>query len=519
MIGKIVTGKSFKGAVEYVMKKAGAQLLACDGVDISDVRSVIRSFNFQRKARPEKAQIVGHISLSFHPDDTPRLTDDFMRQLAGEYMQRMGITDTQYIVVRHNDTEHLHIHILYNRVKYNAKLVRSHNERIRNVAACKAMKQKHGLTFSQGKQNDKTEKLHGPDKIKYAVYEAVKTVLEGCTSLPELAERLKEKSVTTTFVHRGGDTEKDVQGLTFTMNGRTLKASQVDRKFSYANLCKTIERNRFVAETAEKIRRQAEADERRVQEYLRREAERERLAKTVTTPAEKMQGREFMPEAEVVIRGQVADIPVPERITEIQGMKLTPEQQKWLYSPQGLQCSYGKNGYRNTSLFRVNRTPGRDILTEELLSQEKINSNPIMFGIRLTDEQVREIKDGQPVYIKGMQYEGETFDGYLVMDDNLTCGRPYVGQAPREWVEYGKYTMRRMDRDLIQAGFVVRAIVQWWGGYGQTARPYLWKENPSNETYKQDWNDPRKPKSKISHEEELHVPSIQPKKKSRGPKM
>lgn len=142
-----------------------------------------------------------------------------------------------------------------------------------------------------------------------------------------------------------------------------------------------------------------------------------------------------------------------------------------------------------------------------------------MFGIRLTDEQVREIKDRQPVYIKGMQYEGETFDGYLVMDDNLTRGRSYVGQDPREWVEYGKYTMRRMDRDLIQAGFVVRAIVQWWGGYGQTARPYLWKENPSNETYKEDWKDPRKPKSKISHEEELHVPSIQPKKKSRGPKM
>ena len=93
-----------------------------------------------------------------------------------------------------------------------------------------------------------------------------------------------------------------------------------------------------------------------------------------------------------------------------------------LYSPQGLKCKYVENGYRNTSLFQVNRTPEQDILTEELLESEKINRNPIMFDIRLTDEQVREIKDGQPVYLEGMRYENRIFDGYLVMDDKLTYG-------------------------------------------------------------------------------------------------
>ena len=155
MIGKIVTGKSFKGAVEYAMNKPGARLLACDGVDATDARSVTHSFNFQRKARPEKEYVVGHVSLSFHKDDTPKLTDETMIRLAEEYMRRMGITDTQYIVVRHTDTEHSHLHIVYNRVKYDAKLVRSHNERIRNVAVCKAVKQQYGLTFSEGKKKRK----------------------------------------------------------------------------------------------------------------------------------------------------------------------------------------------------------------------------------------------------------------------------------------------------------------------------------------------------------------------------
>ena len=406
MIAKIITGKSFGGAVRYLLEKSGhARMIDSDGVELSDIRSLIGSFNFQRKARPEKVEVVGHISLSFHKDDTPRLTDGFMTGLAREYMQRMGITDTQYIVVRHTDTEHPHLHILYNRVKYDTKLVRSHNERIRSVTVCKAMKQKYGLTFSKGKESVKIERLHDPDKVKYRIYEAVKAILPYCISLLELAERLQDKGIETTFIHRGGDPQKEVQGMTFTMQGQTLKASQVDRKFSYANLCKAIEANR---------------------------AERERQA-------------------------------------------------------------------------------------TERHKQEHSIRNPIIFGVRLTDEQVEQIKDGQPVYLEGMQYDRKTFDGYLVMDDNLTRGRAYIGHDPREWVEYGKYTMRRMDRDLIKGGFVVRAFVQWWGGHGQTARPYLWEENPSDETYQESWDDPRKPRTPRHDTKQGKI--VSSPKKSKGSKL
>ena len=406
MIAKIVTGKSFGGAVRYLMEKSGhARMIDSDGVELSDIRSLIGSFNFQRKARPEKTEVVGHISLSFHKDDKPRLTDGFMAGLAREYMQRMGITDTQYIVVRHTDTEHPHLHILYNRVKYDTKLVRSHNERIRSVAVCKAMKQKYGLTFSEGKESVKIERLHDPDKVKYRIYEAVKTALKGCTSFTELVEQLNREGVTATFIHRGCDPQKEVQGMTFTLQGQTLKASQVDRKFSYANLCKIIEANRAEREQQEAEHRQ----------------------------------------------------------------------------------------------------------------QEQTARNPVIFGVRLTDEQVEQIKDGQPVYIEGMQYEGKTFDGYLVMDDKLTRGRAYIGHDPREWVEYGKYTMRRMDRDLIKGGFVVRALVQWWGGHGQTARPYLWKENPSDETYQESWDDPRKPRTPRHDTKQGKI--VSSPKKSKGPKL
>lgn len=39
--------------------------------------------------------------------------------------------------------------------------------------------------------------------------------------------------------------------------------------------------------------------------------------------------------------------------------------------------------------------------------------------------------------------------------------------GPRDWVEYGKYTMRRMDRDRIEAGYMVRTLVKWWKGMAE----------------------------------------------------
>ena len=188
--------KSFKGAVEYDEQTRRAASFV-GRREYVDTREAIRSFNFQRKARPEKAEVVGHISLSFHADDAPKLTDDLMRQLAGEYMQRMNITDTQYIVVRHGDTGHPHLHIIYNRVKYDAKLVRKHNERIRNVAVCKAMKQKYALTFSEGQKNVDVEKLHGPSIRSVMRFTERSDVLPCIQSVEALAEELERQGIAT----------------------------------------------------------------------------------------------------------------------------------------------------------------------------------------------------------------------------------------------------------------------------------------------------------------------------------
>ena len=414
MIGKIVTGKSFGGAVEYVLRKEKARLLESDGVDTESIRSIIDDFNFQRKARREIAKVVGHISLSFHRDDAPTLTDDRMRELAAAYMESMGIADTQYIVARHNDTEHPHLHIIYNRVKYDRTLVADKNERRRNVKVCKQLKRRYGLTFSNGKRDIKSEWLHGADKVRQEVFDAITRILPKCDRIADLSAKLKRQGIGVQFVRRGNDPKKAVQGVTFTKDGLTFKGSQVDRKFSYAGLSKTIR------ERVETLAREAADEEIKYMRERRREQERD------TTPkprkAEKPQPpqvkREETPRLQPATQQPEQRQPAPampkpsapqqveiggtrftqdqwrqlqenrmlriivrrrdeaftrELVTAIKGCRLTVQEQKQLYSEQGLiKAFHRQDGTVYRSRFGVEPKPGqKDMLTECVLSVQQ----------------------------------------------------------------------------------------------------------------------------------------------------
>jgi hypothetical protein len=179
MIAKNIKGKSFKGCVSYVMHE-GATLLEAEGVWAESNQDIIRSFSMQRSGRREIKQPVGHIPIAFSPDDKSKMTDDFILRLAKEYMQEMGINNTQYIIARHHNTDNEHLHIVYNRIDNDLKLISVNNDYKRNIKVCKKLKDKYSLTYGKGKEKVKREKLNNPDKVKYQIYDAIKTVLPYC---------------------------------------------------------------------------------------------------------------------------------------------------------------------------------------------------------------------------------------------------------------------------------------------------------------------------------------------------
>ena len=179
---------------------------------------------------------VGHIALSYSVVDAPKLTDEKMVQLAQEYMREMKITDTQYIIVRHQDREHPHVHIVFNRIDNNGKTISDSNDMYRNEQVCKKLKEKHGLYFAKGKEHVKQYRLREPDKTKYEIYTAIKTEIGKSRNWQQLQKQLAEKGIGIQFKYKGQT--DDIQGVSFFKGEYTFKGSEIDRNFSFSKLDK-----------------------------------------------------------------------------------------------------------------------------------------------------------------------------------------------------------------------------------------------------------------------------------------
>jgi len=242
MVAKIVKGQSFKGVINYVLDKAKqTEILAAEGIRTKSHESVIRSFSAQAGMNPRVTKKVGHISLDFSAQDKDKLTNAKMVQIAKEYMEKMGIINTQYIIGRHHDKEHPHIHIVFNRVDNNGKTISDKNDRYRSEKICKELTEKYGLYFAEGKENVKRHRLKEPDKTKYEIYDALKAAISKSRNWIDLGRELKRHGITMSFKYKGNTNE--IQGIKFNKNGYTFNGSKIDRQFSFSKIDYQLNRN------------------------------------------------------------------------------------------------------------------------------------------------------------------------------------------------------------------------------------------------------------------------------------
>ena len=240
---KIVKGSDFKGVVDYILDKGkNAQVVAYDGLFMENKETIAMSFNAQSLMNGNVAKPVGHIALSFSKEDEPRLTNCVMGGIALEYMERMGIKDTQFFIARHFDKEHPHVHIAFNRIDNNGNTISDRHERLRSTRICKELTLIYGLHMANGKENVKRNRLKEPDKTKYELYDILKTEVGICGNWGVLVANLKRQGVEVHFSHRGQTDE--IQGVVFTKNGYHFNGSKVDRRFSYSKIDAALQSNR-----------------------------------------------------------------------------------------------------------------------------------------------------------------------------------------------------------------------------------------------------------------------------------
>ena len=186
MVAKITIGSSLFGAIKYNADKVNegkGQLLETNkifnnGTGKVDIVQALHDFERHMPMQMRTEKPVIHISLNPHPDD--RLTDKELTEMAHEYMQRMGYGDQPYIIVKHEDIDRHHLHIVSVRVDEQGKRINSDFPKRRSLAIVQDFEQRYNLHKGEKRENKHQNPLHpvNPDTgdIKKQVGNTVKAV-------------------------------------------------------------------------------------------------------------------------------------------------------------------------------------------------------------------------------------------------------------------------------------------------------------------------------------------------------
>jgi len=208
MIGKISTGKSFRGCLNYLHEgrlqqskalqdieeeKKQAQVI-CYNQCFGNKKELIQQFNEVRYLNTKLSKPVLHASLSFAHSDQLSNQDkiDIGKQMAKDF----GFENNQYVVIEHSDRQHQHLHIVANRVGYDAKTVSDSNNYKRMANFCRTMERKHQLeqVLSPHKFLSKEERiLPRQDIRKEALKEAIAKFLKQSSTMKEFQNKITAK--------------------------------------------------------------------------------------------------------------------------------------------------------------------------------------------------------------------------------------------------------------------------------------------------------------------------------------
>ena len=151
MVAKISLGTSLYGAIAYngekINKEKGRVLdtnkIFNDGSGTVNIRRAYDDFLRWMPSATRTEKPMMHISLNPHPDD--RLSDTDFTRLAHEYMEKMGFAEMPYLIVKHEDIDRHHVHIVALRVGTDGRCISDSNNFYRSKNICRELEKKYGL--------------------------------------------------------------------------------------------------------------------------------------------------------------------------------------------------------------------------------------------------------------------------------------------------------------------------------------------------------------------------------------
>lgn len=241
MIAKQIKGKDFYGVLMYNQEKvnAGFGSVLESNINAGSVIQQTKEFNIVRQQKPNLSKAVYHVSLNLTYSD--KLTDEEFTNLARDYIIGNGFDDNQYIVYKHLDQEHPHVHIVANRVKFSGEVVSDSQDYKRSEALVRKLEKKYNLTQFVPKQESNVlskgeiEKCFRTGNVpeRLELQNIILEILIQNANLKDFIKKLKRKGVQ---VKLNQSTTGFISGISFEFKGTNYKGSNVHKKLSWNNI-------------------------------------------------------------------------------------------------------------------------------------------------------------------------------------------------------------------------------------------------------------------------------------------
>jgi hypothetical protein len=271
MVAKITIPKSIEAALNYnekkVQKGAAECLLAANY--LSEAKNMnfyqkLNGFEMLNNLNSRATTKTIHISLNFHPSE--KLSNDKLIEVANVYMEKIGFGQQPFLVYKHEDAGHPHIHIVSTTIKEDGSRINTHNiGRKQSEKARKEIEQQYGLVKAERQQQlmkpgikpvDAQKALYGKSETKRSISNVVGAVFSQYkfTSLPEFNAALKQFNVIADRGKEEGRIYKN-RGLVYRIMdadgnkvGVPIKASSIGCKPILDNLEKKFTANEVTKE-------------------------------------------------------------------------------------------------------------------------------------------------------------------------------------------------------------------------------------------------------------------------------
>ena len=133
MTANLVKGKGFKGALRYNMDKVDkkeAEVLDHSFARISE-KSILKEVLAIKVQRPNLQRYFYHTSINFPYNEN--LSNEVMKKIGLDFLDKSGFNQHQYLLFRHFDADHPHLHILVNRIGYDGTVASDIHSDINNA--------------------------------------------------------------------------------------------------------------------------------------------------------------------------------------------------------------------------------------------------------------------------------------------------------------------------------------------------------------------------------------------------